>query len=141
MGVLNVEGEAFHSEEKVWSEDLFPVRLKTSILKNVPIDSRISIHQLEEKLTFMQNLKSGNAWTAYVRTSPARLKEENGELILSELGKALTSDSLDQNKSIKKGIKLAPSLKTPKNVSDIPRVSRLIKRTNKVIQKPSRISS
>ena len=55
-----------------------------------------------DKLTFIKNLKSKNAWTIYVRSSPKRWKSEDGKLVLSELGQALPDKAIRHEKPVKK---------------------------------------
>ena len=82
IGVLEVTETAFQSEDKIWSDDHFPARVKVKPLVTLTPETAIPVHSLKEHLSVFQNLKSPGAWTGHFRGSPARWKNEDGDAVL-----------------------------------------------------------
>jgi hypothetical protein len=83
VGVLTVTGPAYHSEDRIWEMEVFPVRLPVEAEILLPPEHGIP-HQ-----SLMPSLHSpAKAWAGLLRGSPNLLKAEDGQAILEAIQKA-----------------------------------------------------
>jgi predicted RNA-binding protein len=82
IGILEVTSEAFKDNSPIWSDEVFPCRLKVKPIVELTPETAIPVHELKDSLSFFQNLKSPHAWTGQFRGSPAKWKDKDGEAVV-----------------------------------------------------------
>jgi hypothetical protein len=88
VGILEVVCEPYKdASHSIW-KDAFPCRLKVRVIAKLTPETGVPITDLADSLSFFQNLKSPNAWTGQVRGSPAKWKNEDGEVVLEAVRNA-----------------------------------------------------
>lgn len=88
VGILEVVSDPYKdTSHSIWKDD-FPCRLKVRLLAKLTPETGVPITDLADRLTFFQNLISPNAWTGQVRGSPARWKNQDGEVVLEAVREA-----------------------------------------------------
>jgi predicted RNA-binding protein len=85
IGILKVTSEAFKDVSQIWSDEIFPCRLKVESIVELTPATAVPVHELKGLLSFFQNHKSPHAWTGQFRGSPAKWKDSDGEIVLKAL--------------------------------------------------------
>lgn len=85
IGILEVISESFKDESKIWSDEIFPYRLKVKIIADLTPEIAVPIIDLREQLTIFQNLKNPQAWTGFFRGSPNKFNLSDGEAIVKAI--------------------------------------------------------
>lgn len=86
VGVLEVVSAPFRKQDRdIWKDDDFPCRFKVKPIVKLTPEIGIPVLELRDRLSFFQNLKSPYAWTGNFRSSPAKWKKEDGELVVQAL--------------------------------------------------------
>jgi hypothetical protein len=79
VGILEVLSESFWDEHPIWQSDVFPVRFRTRRVCIVAQDRGIHLHEVSA-----QSAKAAS-WGGYVRGSPKRLPQADGDFIVASL--------------------------------------------------------
>jgi len=90
IGVFEVTGETFTSEEPIWKDDVFPVRLPVKVVLKLPPENAVPITLLRDKLSYFHHA-SPTAWTGHFRGSPARMKADDADAVVAALQAALSN--------------------------------------------------
>jgi len=85
IGVLKAESEAFHDSTPIWSDDEFPCRVNVQPHVVLEPEAAIPIRELRDQLTIFRDLSHPNAWTGFIRGSPARWRASDGQAVLAAL--------------------------------------------------------
>ena len=85
IGALEVTGEPFKSEERIWEDAVFPSRVPVKVLVSLPPDNAIPVRVLADKLSYFLNAESPMGWTGHFRGSPTREKEQDAKVVLEAL--------------------------------------------------------
>ncbi len=88
IGILEVTSKPFHDEAPIWSDTVFPARVEVKPIITLTPETAVPIHELRDKLSIFENLKSPHAWTGKLRGSPSKWKAADGEAILQALREA-----------------------------------------------------
>src|SRR5680860_155489 len=72
IGALEVTGEPFKSEERIWEDAVFPSRVPVKVLVSLPPDNAIPVRVLADKLSYFLNAGSPMGWTGHFRGSTTR---------------------------------------------------------------------
>ncbi|MDC0541797.1 EVE domain-containing protein [Paracoccaceae bacterium] len=131
IAILEVTEEAVISSEQKWTEGLFPVRIGAKIVKQLPIPSAISMSAFLGKLSFLmaEEMPVSGVWSAHVRSSPRRWKNEDGEAVSKLIDKLIESG---ENPNLKVGISKHKATRKRGNLDKLNRVGSLIRRTKKL---------
>src|SRR5450759_1671692 len=62
IGILEVTGESFTSEERIWADDVFPARLPVKVVLQLDPENSVPITLLRDKLSYFKS-ESPTAWT------------------------------------------------------------------------------
>lgn len=132
IAILEVTDEAIVSDEKKWTEGLFPVRVGAKVVKTLTIPTAIPMSELHGKLSFLkeQIMPVAGVWSAHVRSSPRRWKIEDGEAVSKLIDKVLQSGenlNLKSGNSKKKLTRKKGSLKKLNRVGNLNRRAKKIK--------------
>ena len=90
IGILEVTGEPFTGDERIWAGDPFPSRLPVKVVLKLEPEHAVPITTLRERLSYFQSA-SPTAWTAHFRRSPVRERPEDAQVIVEAL-EAAASD-------------------------------------------------
>jgi hypothetical protein len=88
VGVLEVVSEPFKDETKIWSDEVFPCRLRVKIIAHLVPKTSVPVLNLRDQLTIFENLKNPHAWTGFFRGSPSKFNSSDGELIVQAIFEA-----------------------------------------------------
>jgi hypothetical protein len=89
VGVLKVQSEAYKDESAIWGDDVFPSRLKVQSILQLTPETGVPILDLRDCLSIFKNLDSSpSSWTGFVRGSPSKRSQADGEAILNAIQKA-----------------------------------------------------
>jgi hypothetical protein len=88
IGLLEVTGKPFLSEEKIWDEDVFPARVEARPVITLTPDTAVPIFELKEQLSYFKDMKSPHAWTGKLRGSPAAITNADAQVIIKALKEA-----------------------------------------------------
>ncbi len=86
IGVLEVVSAPFKKQDRhVWKDEDFPCRFNVKSIVELTPETAIPVLELRDSLSFFANLKSPHAWTGHFRSSPAKMKQEDGEVVVQAL--------------------------------------------------------
>lgn len=85
VGALEVTSKPYKDDTLIWSDEVFPCRIRVKVVVALTPETAVPIHQLRNELSIFQNLKSPHAWTGHLRGSPAKWKASDGEVIMKAL--------------------------------------------------------
>ena len=82
VGVLEVTGEPFTDESKIWSDESFPERLRVKALVTLTPEIGVPVSDILDRFSWSPNLKSPIAWTGHFRGSPVQWDRQDGEMVV-----------------------------------------------------------
>ncbi len=85
VGVLEVTSELFEDDSPIWSDEVFPCRVKVKPVVKLTAETGVPIHDLKDRLTIFQNMSNPNSWIGRVRGSPNRWKSSDGAVVVEAL--------------------------------------------------------
>lgn len=85
IGILEVISEGYKDETKIWSDEIFPCRLKVKIIADLSPETAVPVLSLKDQLAIFQNLKNPQAWTGHFRGSPNRFISSDGKTIVKAI--------------------------------------------------------
>jgi predicted RNA-binding protein len=91
VGALEVLSDAFWKETRIWEDAIYPCRVSVKSIIELQPNTAVSAKELLPKLRLFSNLRNPQRWGMALRTSPRRLADEDGRLILNELTKAASA--------------------------------------------------
>jgi len=86
--VLEVQSKCYIGEEKIWEDQVFPVRFDVKMIHQLTPETAVPVMDLKDKLTIFNDLKSKHAWTGFFRGSPAIFDHEDGKIIFEAVEEA-----------------------------------------------------
>lgn len=101
IGILEVTSKPFKDDEPIWKDEDFPSRVSVKSVVELTPETSIPILDLKERLSIFQNLKNPHAWSGWVRSSPAKWKNSDGEEVTKAIFEAYEnpiSKPFDNNK-------------------------------------------
>jgi len=87
FAALEVVSKAFRDEAPIWSDGLYPSRIKVKPLVVLEPSKGIPGKETLPKLRLFSGLKDARWWSAPLRTVPRTLDEKDGDFLLNELKK------------------------------------------------------
>src|SRR5438034_2360336 len=91
IGVLEVTSGAFWDTSVIWEDDVFPCRVRAKIVAALTPETAVPVHDLRDQLSIFRGKKGGLHWTGYLRGSPRKWKESDGEAVLHAIRKAVAN--------------------------------------------------
>lgn len=90
IGVLEAVSPAFEDQTRIWKDEVFPSRIKVRLVVRLSPETAVPVLELRELLTVFRNLKGSgpSSWTGWLRGSPRRLTQKDGEAIVSAIREA-----------------------------------------------------
>lgn len=85
IGVLEVVGEPFVSDEVIWSGAPYPSRLPVRVVIALPPEHGVPVLNMRQQLSVFQGLANPNQWSGPFRGSPAKWKPADGEAVVTAL--------------------------------------------------------
>lgn len=101
VGVLEITSKPFKDKTKIWEYDTFPCRAGAKKVVVLTPETAIPIIDLKEKLAIFKNQRTPRSWTSKFRSSPTKLNNADGEIIVNELieaSKNPVKKEFDKNK-------------------------------------------
>jgi len=92
IGVLEVLSESyFDTEQRIWEDQLFPVRFKVKVVYALDAKTAIPVHSLKDRLSMFRDARTPNAWTGFFRGSPIQFNPKDAEVIIGAIKDATTN--------------------------------------------------
>ena len=91
VAVQEVVSEAFVDDTRIWTDELFPYRVKVRPILKLDLETALPILELADRLSIFANLKSSSAWGVYFQRSPRRWTVEDGEKVVLAMEAAVKS--------------------------------------------------
>ena len=85
IGLLEVVGEPYYDEEKIWTSAVYPSRVPVRAVLQLTPEHGVPVLEMREKLTVFRNLDNPNRWQGPFRGSPNQWKVPDGEAIVQAL--------------------------------------------------------
>ena len=86
VGVLEVVTAAYKDNTKViWKDAAYPCRLGVKAVEILSPDVAVPILELKDNLSIFDSEKGSSSWTAYVRGSPTKWKDSDGENVVQAI--------------------------------------------------------
>ena len=85
FALLEVTGEPYKDASPIWSEASFSSRLPVKVLLELEPQYAIPVLELQNDLSYFQNMKASNSWTGHFRGSPVEEKPQDAQVIVSAL--------------------------------------------------------
>lgn len=85
IGALEVVSKPFKDEKKIWSDNIFPARMRVKIINSLTAETSIPVKTLRNQLSFFQNLSKPNAWTGAFRGSPSKWSIDDAKAVMNAL--------------------------------------------------------
>lgn len=87
IGILEVTGKPYLSEEPLYSLDAYPARLPVKVLVALEPEHAIPVTLLRDRLSYFQT-EAPNAWKWHFRSSPMLESREDAEVVVAALQSA-----------------------------------------------------
>lgn len=84
-GLLEITSERFRNEERIYGEEVFPVRFRVKPMIVLSPEHGIPMEAMRGKLSFFPTSGTARKWSGHVRNSPTRYCDEDGEAIAAAL--------------------------------------------------------
>jgi hypothetical protein len=88
VGMLEVTSERFRDEERIFSEEPFPVRFRVKQLVALPAEHGVPMESLKGQLTFLPADLSSSKWSGHVRSSLTKYKDGDASAIAGAVREA-----------------------------------------------------
>jgi hypothetical protein len=85
VGLLEVAGEPYSDEERIWASAVYPSRVPVRAVLELDPEHGVPVLDMREKLTVFRNLDNPNRWQGPFRRSPLQWKAVDGEAIVQAL--------------------------------------------------------
>jgi hypothetical protein len=85
VGLLEVVGEPYSDEERIWASAVYPSRVPVRAVLQLDPEQGVPVLDMREKLTVFRNLDNPNRWQGPFRRSPLQWKAADGEAIVQAL--------------------------------------------------------
>lgn len=82
IGVLEVLGEPFQDNTRLWQDWVFPSRLPVSVVAALEVETAVPVVDMWDTLSIFKDLKNPNRWSGPFRSSPAKWKREDGDAVV-----------------------------------------------------------
>jgi hypothetical protein len=83
VGLLEVSGERYRDDSRIWHEETFPVRFPVKPLVMLDPEYGVPMKDMEGKLKFYP--VGGTKWSGWVRSSPTKYDKADGDAIVAAL--------------------------------------------------------
>ncbi|MHB1416509.1 MAG: EVE domain-containing protein [Chloroflexota bacterium] len=88
IGILEVTAPAYMDRSPIWNEDAYPCRVKVNVIARLTPETAVPIMEIRDQLTIFRNQKSAVAWTGWLRSSPRKWKDADGEVVVNAIREA-----------------------------------------------------
>jgi hypothetical protein len=89
VGVLEIKSNMFIDHTPIWEGEDFPVRFTVKLNYKLEPETAVPVLSMKDQLSFFQDKKSPSAWTGFFRGSPAEFNQEDAEIIIEAIKKAI----------------------------------------------------
>lgn len=88
IGVLQVSSDPYEDHTRIWSEDLFPWRVKVTVQARLAPETAVPLQRFRGELTIFGNNADPRSVGNYLRRSPTRLTPEDGRTLVAAIVEA-----------------------------------------------------
>lgn len=80
IGILEVTGQPFWGDDKIWADETFPARIPVKVIAALEPQHGVPAGLLRDKMSYFRS-EAPLAWMGHFRGSPVHEKDEDGALI------------------------------------------------------------
>jgi hypothetical protein len=80
IAILEVDGEPFSDDTVIWSDDVFPTRIRVKLVAELTPEDSVPVSSILPRLSFHDELRP-MAWTGHFRSSPSKVDTADGVAI------------------------------------------------------------
>jgi len=84
VGILEVTGKPYLSDDKIWADDVFPARLPVKLVLQLDPENAVPVTSLRDKLSYFQGERS-RGWGGHFRSSPASMSSADAEVVVAAM--------------------------------------------------------
>lgn len=84
VGVLEVAGSPYRDTSPIWKDEVFPCRVPVRVVSALTPETGVPVLDLRGQLSIFNDDRP-NAWIGWVRASPAKWSQANGEIIINAI--------------------------------------------------------
>ena len=88
VGLLEVTGDQYRDDAKIWGEEVFPIRFPVKPLVLLKPETGVPMDELKGRLSFFQEDTPPGRWSGLVRGSPTKYVRADGEVIAAAVREA-----------------------------------------------------
>jgi hypothetical protein len=92
VGLLEVIGEPFFSEEKIWSSKVYPSRVPVRTILALSSDRGIPVLEMRDQLLVFRKLSNPRYWSGHFQMSPGHWNSDDGIAVIKALQAAGSAD-------------------------------------------------
>jgi predicted RNA-binding protein len=89
VGLLEVTSKAYLDDQRIWRNDIYPVRVNVHPVYILEAVNGIPISELKEELEMFTNLRNPKNWSGFFINSLNTFKEHDAKIIVEKLKAAL----------------------------------------------------
>ncbi len=93
-GILKVTGPRYRDEKRIYSGDIYPIRIPVEPVYLLDLDHAVPMESLEGQLTFFPKGGTGKSWAPYVRNSPRKFHTPDADAVIRAVEARSTPDLL-----------------------------------------------
>lgn len=87
IGILEVTGKPYLSDDKIWADDVFPARLPVKLVLQLTPANAVPVTSLRDKLSYFQG-ENSRGWGGHFRASPGPVSAEDAAVIVAAMEEA-----------------------------------------------------
>jgi hypothetical protein len=88
VGLLEVTGDQYRDDAKIWGEEVFPIRFPVKPLVLLKPETGVPMEELKGRLSFFLEDTPPGRWSGLVRGSPTKYARADGEVIAAAVREA-----------------------------------------------------
>lgn len=85
VGLLEITGDRYKDESRIWSEEVFPVRFPVKPLVILTPEQGVPMTAMEGKLSFFPQGGPVGRWSGNVRASPTKYGQKDGDALTTAI--------------------------------------------------------
>ena len=82
IGVLEVVSEPFQDHSVIWSDAVYPCRVKVKMVAELTPETAVPILDMKGQLSIFQDLKNSHMWQGPLRSSANKWRQDDGQKVV-----------------------------------------------------------
>jgi predicted RNA-binding protein len=85
IGVSEVVSDCYESTERIWEDDIYPIRFDVRLVYQLTAKTAVPIHNIKDKLSFFRDTKSTKGWSGFFRGSLTTFPPQDAEVVVEAI--------------------------------------------------------